>query len=596
MTGSTPPIGTAGGAATPTPVKPTAAELTAFYTSFDKRKYNTFWADVGQEMSKTPLGNSDFDPKNRISVAALRRKLIALPIQIQDIDLSKFKEDGSDYDSFLTAHGLAMMERFQEELASDEDSVTQKTEMTASMKAGTEMTDSEVQKLVKGKAQSWADYAKAVSQGNYQAVLAYLGQDNEWSKLLTRALLTFESLGTVKAGKNDATRQQYNSVMLNATALRGTFIRNSILPQHFSEETEQWPLRTGQKALGYSTAFWANSLEDFSTKFEQGVSELLQLKSAAQLKTASPSSMIDAMECIMALWAATLGPSVGDSAGTAIKGIIATWEHKDPGCAKWSDFYPGQPPGVLSVVRHIILPRLFRWAIAMWASLISANAIPESLATALTPMKMKTEFGGDVYDVYRQNAVRAGQLPATKRASGTNDVAPGGKQKKAKKECSFCGKKGHDHESCWELQSARNAAQGGQATGKGGKGQGKSKRGRRGGRPQTPQTPPNWDWNMSPPSMDWNANPQLMTGMGGFGGAYFTSPPFTPQQPAQWGSAWPKACHNCGDHSHLIKDCPHPPRLKGGSKGKGKGKSKSEPVIQFLQDVTGGAAATAPSP
>ena len=99
---------------------------------------------------------------------------------------------------------------------------------------------------------------------HFLAIQAMLGQDNDWSKLLTWALLTFESLGSVKANKKDTTRQQFNSVMIAACTLRGTHIRTAILSAHFSEESAGWPHRTRQLALSKSAVIWANSAQIFS--------------------------------------------------------------------------------------------------------------------------------------------------------------------------------------------------------------------------------------------------------------------------------------------------------------------------------------------
>eukprot|EP01052_Picozoa_sp_SAG31_P019595 SAG31_NODE_1435_length_8356_cov_148.657503_7_plen_236_part_00 len=218
--------------------EPTEVELKAFFTKLDSKKYKDFMPQVGTELSKTPLWHSDFDPKNNVAVASLKRKLYSLAIQIDDIDLDAFGTDGQDYDTFLTDCGLTLIDRFKAKLSTDEDNVTQKTEMTAGMKAGTELTDAEVQKLVKGDPAQWKVFTKAISDNNFLAITALLGQGTEWSKLLTRALLTFESLGTVKAGKTDTTRQLYNSAMISASTLRGTHVRTSILPTHFSDSAD----------------------------------------------------------------------------------------------------------------------------------------------------------------------------------------------------------------------------------------------------------------------------------------------------------------------------------------------------------------------
>ena len=65
-----------------------------------------------------------------------------LKIKINDIDLSKYKTNGSDYDAFLVDHGLTMIDRYKKCLAQDEDEET-------------ELTDAEVQRLVQGDTAKW---------------------------------------------------------------------------------------------------------------------------------------------------------------------------------------------------------------------------------------------------------------------------------------------------------------------------------------------------------------------------------------------------------------------------------------------------------
>jgi hypothetical protein len=306
--------------------------------------------------------------------------------------------------------------------------------------------------------------------------------------------------------------------------------------------------------------------------------------------------MIDAMSCMMDLWSAALGTCVGPTAGAAVKSMITIWEHKDPGCSRWGEFYPGHQPGVLSVMRHLVFPRLFRWSVSLWSALISADALPEHLSILLTPAKLKAEVGGDIYDVYRQNAVRAQTKPQEKRAQGQTGSAAGKETKKPKKTCSFCGKNGHVADDCWELQALKEQNGFGKGTNRNKKKNGKGK-----GRSAPP--PANWDTqvpNYTPPFMPsydfagggyggGNGFPGNFVGGGG-GSGHFQSPPFTPPQQFQQqfiGFA-PKVCHNCGDPSHMIKDCPW---LRTSNKGKGKGKGvtkgmQEQPVIHFLQDAT----------
>ena len=94
---STPDHAAAVGATPPPSLLPTPSELKVFYTEFALKKYDAFWAQVGQEMSKTPLGQSDFDPKNNISVASLRRKLMSLKIRI--LPLARYAFTLRDYAS-----------------------------------------------------------------------------------------------------------------------------------------------------------------------------------------------------------------------------------------------------------------------------------------------------------------------------------------------------------------------------------------------------------------------------------------------------------------------------------------------------------------
>ena len=111
--------------------------------------------------------------------------------------------------------------------------------------------------------------------------------------------------------------------MISASTLRGTHIRNSILPTHLSEEVEQWPHWTGPLALSHNTNLWVSSLSVFSDNFEQGLADLLQLDNKSQLSAVSPSStLVDAMSCILDLWAAALVAIVGNEGLLAHNSII----------------------------------------------------------------------------------------------------------------------------------------------------------------------------------------------------------------------------------------------------------------------------------
>ena len=59
-------------------------------------------------------------------MAMVKWNLKTLAIRIEDIKLGDFKTDGSDFEDFLAAHGLDMIDRYKEALAQDDGAVTQK--------------------------------------------------------------------------------------------------------------------------------------------------------------------------------------------------------------------------------------------------------------------------------------------------------------------------------------------------------------------------------------------------------------------------------------------------------------------------------------
>ena len=65
-----------------------------FYDVFETKNYVDFFASVGARLAQTPLWHADFDKKDKLAVAELKRKLKSLPIRIDDIHLSNFVTDG----------------------------------------------------------------------------------------------------------------------------------------------------------------------------------------------------------------------------------------------------------------------------------------------------------------------------------------------------------------------------------------------------------------------------------------------------------------------------------------------------------------------
>ena len=84
----------------------TADEMKRFWERFQKKQYSGFWASAGARLAQTPLGDSDYDKKYKMMVLNVKRKLTKFLIQVDDISLARFKEDGTDYEEFLEEFGL----------------------------------------------------------------------------------------------------------------------------------------------------------------------------------------------------------------------------------------------------------------------------------------------------------------------------------------------------------------------------------------------------------------------------------------------------------------------------------------------------------